>query len=473
MDSIYRDEKALSRAITAAEKDGRKRVTDGGGMFLLLTVKGGGRAWRLDYTFGGKRKQMSLGVHPDVTLVQARRKRNEAWALLEGGKDPSAERQTDRKAVQAVAVVEKLVARGGAIPGSFRAVFEEWHQTRSSGWSPSYAEKTKARITNDILPWLGDLPIGSIDEKALLECLRRVQARGAIESAHSTLQNCGQVFRFGVATGQCSRNPAQGMSGALTPVIVKHMAAIIAPDRFAQLLATVNGYHGSITTRYALLILAMTFQRPGNVRAMRWADLDLDGGMWSIPSDDMKRTVQQKASGRPHLVPLCPEAVAILRELHPLTGKGAYVFVAEHTSLRPMSENTLNMALRRMGIAGAEQTSHGFRTSARTIAVERMGVDPEIAEAQLAHKKSGPRGGAYDRAEYMAQRVAMMALWGRTVASCAKGEPFPIIKPAKPAGDQIDMATVAALLAQLTGKPVTAEVLKTALAVASKAAAGS
>lgn len=313
-------EKLLHREVTTAEKANRTRVPDGGGLYLLLAVKGGGKAWRFDYRYGGNRKTLSLGVYPKVGLTEARQDRNDARALLEAGKDPSLERKAKRKEVQTEILIEKCVAKGEALPGSFREVFEQWHRTKSPGWSPSYAKKVAARIKNDVLPYLGDRPIGEIDEAALLECLRRVQARPAIESAHSTLQNCGQIFRFGKASGVCKWNPASGMHEALQPVIVKHMAAIIDPDDFAALLKAIGTYRGSVQTKTALLVQAATFQRPANVRAMAWADLDLDAEqpMWSIPSDQMKRTVQQKASGTPHLVPLAPDVVGWLKELRNL-----------------------------------------------------------------------------------------------------------------------------------------------------------
>lgn len=472
MASLIRHQKDLLAQIASAAKAGRSRVADGAGLYCIAVKGGPTWSWRFDYSHGGKRKTLSMGTVADTTLVEAREKRDDAHALLAKGLDPSAERKAKREVVVRKAEVERAVERGLAIPGSFRAVFEQWHKTRSKGWSPSYAEKIKARLTNDILPWLGDRPIRDINEAMQLACLRRVQARGAIESAHSTLQNCGQVFRFGVGESLCERNPAQGLTENLEPVIVEHMAAVTKPDDFAALMVAINCYRGSIVTRHALMLAAMLFQRPANLRAMRWADVDLERALWSIPSAEMKRTVQGKKSGRPHLVPLCSEAIALLRELHPLTGKGTFVFVAEHTSLRPMSENTLNMALRRMGIENSVHTSHGFRRTARTLLVERLGADPEIVEAQLAHVKSGPLGSAYDRAEYMRQRIAMMAMWGQVVADCAQGRPFPKMAPtmkapaekAHPTLPADDMKTVAKLVQRLAGKKVTAAQVQAAAA---------
>jgi integrase len=220
------------------------------------------------------------------------------------------------------------------------------------------------------------------------------------------------VFRYGVQTGRCERNPVVDLQGALKPQVVKHMAAILEPVDAGGLLRAFDGYKGQPTTKAALQLSALLFQRPGNIRAMEWAWIDLDAAMLTIPSAAMKRTVAQKLNGRPHFVPLAHQAVAILRELQPLTGHGRYVFSSLRTASRPMSENTVNAALRRMGFTGDEMTAHGFRSMARTLMAEQLeGVHPDVVEAQLAHGKSGPLGAAYDRAEYMAQRRKMMQTW--------------------------------------------------------------
>jgi integrase len=228
------------------------------------------------------------------------------------------------------------------------------------------------------------------------------------------------------------------MSEALKPVIVKHMAAITDPDEFAALLQSIGEYKGSILTKTALLLLAMTFQRPANVRGMRWQDLDLQAGMWNIPSALMKRTVQQKVSGKPHLVPLCREAVALLREVEPLTKPhGDWVFPSLQGRGKCMSENTLNHALRRLGIQHHAMVSHGFRASARTLLVERLGVDENVVEAQLAHAKRGPLGSAYDRTQFIDARVMLMHQWGRVVSDCARGADFPDELPAVDVGVKV------------------------------------
>jgi hypothetical protein len=243
--ATIKNEAQLHRDIGKAEKAGHTRVSDGDGLYLLLKVKGGGKAWRFDYQHDSKRKTLSLGTYPETNLVEARRKREESQALLAAGKDPSAERKAERKLKQHAVVVEQRKADGKALPGSFREVFEQWHKTRSPGWSGTYGEKVKARIDRYILPWLGDTPIDHIDEQMLLTCLQRVQAGGALEAAHTTLQNVGQVFRFGILSGKCKRNPATGMSEALTPFKVKHQAAVTSPKDFEGLMLAIGGHSTS------------------------------------------------------------------------------------------------------------------------------------------------------------------------------------------------------------------------------------
>ena len=354
--------------------------------------------------------------------------------MVAAGVDPSEQRKAESGKVKAVKEAKLRADNGKTEPDSFDAVFRDWLDTRRSGWSETYAAEVEARIVNDVLPWLGKKPIASVDERMLLECLRRVKQRGAIESAHSTMQNCGQVFRFAIASGLANRNPAQGMTEALKPVIITHMAAIVEPERFGELLRSIDEYRGSVVTRSALLLAALTFQRPANVREMEWTELDLDAEkpLWTIPSAKVKRTVQKKASGRPHLVPLAPQAVIILRAMLPITGEGRYVFRSLHTSQRPISENTMNVALRRLGFTKDEMTSHGFRSSARTMLVERPSANAEVVEVQLAHGKSGPLGGAYDRAEHMAQRYAQMQQWADYIDALREGKSKVDSKLAKP-----------------------------------------
>jgi integrase len=248
----------------------------------------------------------------------------------------------------------------------------------------------------------------------LLQTLRRIEARGATEAAHTLRQTAGQVLRYGVQTGRLDRNPAPDLAGALVPVRVKHMAAITTPEGAHALMRAISDYPGQPVTRAALLLSALLFQRPGNIRCMEWAELDLDAGMWTIPAAKMKRPQHGKINGRPHLVPLARQAVEILRELQPLTGgrPNPYVFPAMIGGGRPMSENTVLGALRRLGFGPDEMTPHGFRAMARTLIIEHVGgFAPDVIEAALAHAKSGPLGAAYDRAEFMSERRRLMQAW--------------------------------------------------------------
>ena len=267
-------------------------------------------------------------------------------------------------------------------------------------------------MQNDLFPVLGSLPLASVTAPLLLDALRRVEKRGARETAHTLRKTSGQVFRYGVQTGRCERSPAVDLAGALRPLIVKHLAAVLDPGKAGALLRDIDAYLGSPVTRAALALSALLFQRPGNIRAMEWTEIDTDTALWTIPSAKMKRTQHGKTNGRPHVVPLAPQALAVLADLRPLTGHGRYVFPSLLTGERCMSENTVRAALRRMGYSNDDMTPHGFRAMARTLMIERLpGISADVIEAQLAHGKSGPLGMAYDRAEFMEHRRSMMSTW--------------------------------------------------------------
>ena len=372
--------------------------TDGGGMYLL--VNKGGKYWRMNYRFAGKRKTLALGVYPTVSLAKARQRREKARELLADGIDPSAARRSEQHATAVAAA------------NTFELVAREFHKSKSDSWSIGYAAKWFRGLEKDLLPYLGKLPLASITAPVLLDALRRVEKRGAIESAHTLRQTAGQVFLYGVQTGRCERNPALDLHGALKPVNVKHMAAILEPFKVGELMRAIDGYSGQPMTRVAMALSALLFQRPGNIRKMEWAWVHVEHALLTIPSQDMKRRKHQKVNGRPHLVPLAPQALAFLAELHPLTGHGRYVFPSLRTGERAMSDNTINAALRRMGFGQDEMSAHGFRATARTLMIERMpSISADVIEAQLAHGKSGPLGMAYDRAEFMDQRRKMMLEW--------------------------------------------------------------
>ena len=287
--------------------------------------------------------------------------------------------------------------------------------------SDGHADRTRIRLEQDVFPWIGRRPVGSIKPSELLACLRRVEQRGAIETAHRVKQACGQVFRFAIATDRCERDPAADLREALTPIQTQHHAAIIDPKRVGELLRAIHDYKGHSVTRAALALAPLVFQRPGELRQAEWAEFDLDGGTWTIPSDRMKRTKQGKATGPNHLVPMSAQALAILRDLQPLPGGGRYVFPSLRTKERPMSDAAVLAALRRMGFPKDEMTGHGFRAMARTMLAERLGVDVPVIEAQLAHSVPDSLGRAYNRTEFAEQRREMMQKWADYLDRLRKG----------------------------------------------------
>jgi len=277
--------------------------------------------------------------------------------------------------------------------------------------SAGHAAITLTRLERDVFPWLGRRPIGEIEAPELLACLRRVEDRGAIETAHRIKDACGQVFRYGIAIGACMRNPAADLRDALRPVDVRHLAAIVDPTKAGALLRDMMGYKGHPVTRAALALSALLLLRPGELRQMEWSWIDFDAATLTVPSETMKRKKADKANGPPHIVPLAAQALAILRELQPLTGHGRYVFPSLLTGERCMSENTVRSALRRLGYANEDMTAHGFRAMARTMIAERLGIVPEVIEAQLAHAVADSLGRAYNRTQYLEQRRDMMTKW--------------------------------------------------------------
>ncbi|MCA8255152.1 integrase arm-type DNA-binding domain-containing protein [Burkholderia sp. AU31624] len=374
------------------------RLFDGGGLYLEI-APGGGKWWRLKYRFGGKEKRISLGVYPDVPLKEARERRDKARALLDGGADPGEAKKAEKRAARL------------STENSFEAVAREWHAKYAPSWSASHGARLLRRLEVDAFPWIGGKAIAELAPPDVLDVLRRVEKRGALETAHRAHANIGQVCRYAVATGRAARDVTADLRGALPPVQQEHMAAITDPKQVAELLRAIDGYQGTLPVSCALRLAPLLFQRPGELRAAEWAEFDLDAGTWEIPSDRMKRTKQGKAAGGAHIVPLPGQAVAILRELQPLTGNGRLLFPSVRTKDRPMSDNTVNAALRRLGYDGDTMTGHGFRAMARTILDEVIGVPAPIIEAQLAHTVKDPLGRAYNRTAHLQQRREMMQKW--------------------------------------------------------------
>jgi integrase len=404
----------LSDAAIRKAKPGEKprKLSDGGGLYLELRPNGA-RWWRLKYRHGSKEKRLSLGVYPAVGLADARIRRDEARVLLAAGIDPSEVRKADKLADELARAAQDRDDAGLPAVGSFEHVAREWlgmvHRPKVS---EGCAMRTEARLVADVFPWIGRKSARAITAPMVLELLRRVEARGAAYSAMRVKQTCGMVFRYAIATGHCERDPTPDLRGAIAPAVSKHYAAITDPAKLGELLRAVDDYGGHPTTRSAIQIAALTFQRPGNVRTMRWAEIDMENSLWIIPGADMKRNKQAKATGPEHLVPLAAQAVALLQALRPLTGSGEYCFPGMRTRSRPISNITMNAAMRRMGFAQDEMTAHGFRATARTIIGERLpAIDPAWIEAQLAHGKKDANRGAYDRTRYLDARRTVMQTW--------------------------------------------------------------
>jgi integrase len=405
-------DKAIRSALKKAAESGQPgTINDGGGLTLIARPDGAGW-WRLRYWLASRENRLSLGTYPAVTLAEARKRRDDARTLIASGGDPSQARKADKIAEAARVEANRLAAEGLPGPGTFEHVARDWLATKHEPEvSEGHAERTRIRFEQDAFPWLGRRPIAEIEAPELLACLRRVTARGAIETAHRLKDACGQVFRYGIAIGACTRNPAADLRDALPPVPARHLAAIVDPKHAAELLRAMGEYAGHPVTRAALALSALLFLRPGELRQLEWAWVDLDGATLTIPAALMKRRKHQKAIGAPHLVPLALQAVALFKELQPLTGHGRFVFPSLLTGERPMSENTVNTALRRMGFDRQTATAHGFRAMARTMAAERLGIAPEVIEAQLAHAVSDSLGRAYNRTTFLDQRRELMVKW--------------------------------------------------------------
>jgi integrase len=390
---------AACKKASCPEGKTRLRLPDSGGLYLEVAPNGSKR-WFAKYRFEGKEKRLALGHYPDVTLKAAREGRDQARKVRAGGTDPVQKRKADN------------VTRAASNAVTYESAAREFHGVKVAGWSDGHGVKWLRMNELYLFPHIGSLPLSSIKTPALLATLRKVEAKGILSTAQDLQQMAGQVFRYGVQAGFCEHNPASDLKGALKPHIAQHFAAVLEPTEAGQLLRAIDGYTGQPTTMAALKLSALFFQRPGNIRAMEWAWLDLENAMLSIPPSDMKRSKQEKVTGKPHLVPLATQAVKILKAIQPLTGHGRYVFPGARDHARPMSDGTVNAALRRLDFGNDTHVAHGFRAMARTMIAERIpGIPADMVEAQLGHGKTGPLGSAYDRAEYLAQRRQMMQTW--------------------------------------------------------------
>ena len=375
----------------AQPKDKAYKLSDEKGLFLLINPNGS-KYWRLKYRHLKKEKLLALGVYPEISLKRAREKRDDARQLLQNNIDPSQHRKATKNQNQDQA------------GNSFEYIAREWIAKFKPTWSESHGDKILRRLERDIFPWIGANAIATITAPTLLTALRRVEDRGALETAHRSLQNCGQIFRYAVATGRAERDPTGDLKGALPPPRKKHLAAMTDPKDVAALLRAIDDYQGTFVTRCALRLAPLVFVRPGELRQAEWEEIDLENAEWNIPAARMKMN-------EPHIVPLATQAIELLEELHPLTGRGRYLFPSARSAKRPMSNNAILAALRRMGYSKDEMSGHGFRAMARTILDEVLGYRVEWIEHQLAHAVKDANGRAYNRTTHLPQRKKMMQEW--------------------------------------------------------------
>ena len=373
------------------------RVADSDGLAVEVPVTGALR-WRYRYRFEGRAKMLSLGIYPTVSLAQARLRRDAAKAQLSRGVDPSEHRQIAKQA--------KVEAQAKTI--TFREIAVQWMERQHV--AEITATKNRWIFENFLYPEIGSLTLDEIEPRVLLDALRKIEESGKLDTANRAKIKAGQVFRFAVLEGLATSDPTASLRGALKTPKVKHHAAIVEPKKVGELLRAIDGFTGQFVTQCALKLAPLVFVRPGELRQAQWSEFDLDGAIWRIPATRMK----MKAA---HLVPLSEQAVAILRELHGMTGQGHYLFPGLRSASRPMSENTVNAALRRLGYSSDEMTGHGFRSMAAT-RLNEMGWNPDAIERQLAHAESNKVREAYTHAaQYLDERKRMMQAWADYLGS--------------------------------------------------------
>ena len=384
----------------------RARLADSNGLYLEVSPAGSKR-WFWKYYLGTTEKRMALGAYPEVTLIGARAARKAAKDTKTAGADPVAQRKAARQLLQ-VAETETLAA-----------VANDWFETKRPGWSESHAVRERRNLDKDLLPLLGGLRMAAITGPQLLAVLRTVERR-SVEVAHRVLTTARPVWRFALATGRVEADVTQGLRDALKNRQVQHLAAITEPAALGHLLRAVDLYKGGPVVSAALRLAPLLFQRPGELTCASWAEFDLDAALWTIPAARMKRSVEGKANGAPHLVPLPTQAVAVLRDLQALTGGGELVFPGQRRG-KPISDNTLRAALQTLGYGPDTQSVHGFRATARTLLAEVLEFDPLVIEAQLAHAVKDANGRAYNRTQYLKQRASMMQAWANYLDTLREG----------------------------------------------------
>ena len=380
------------------EKYGKRtKLADGNGLYL--DIQPGGRYWRLKYRYAGKEKLLALGVYPETTLKQARAQRDEARQMLADGTDPAADRR------------QSETQRRDAAADTFRAVAEDWLKLQKGQLSDSTLSVTHNRLTNWVYPHIGSMAVTDIEPPLALQVLRKIEAKGKHETAHRMRQRISQIYRFAISEGRATRDPTADLRGILKTAPAKNRAAIVTPAELGKLLRAIDAYAGQPTTCAALQLAPLVFLRPGELRMAVWSEIDLDAGIWTVPGNRMKGTMKAKRAGQvpDHRIPLSPQAIEILKPLKQLTGHRPYVFESVRPG-RPMSENTVNTALKSMGFDGDTMVGHGFRATASTL-LHEMGWPPEIIELQLAHRQRNQVAAAYNRSARIDERTKMMQQW--------------------------------------------------------------
>jgi len=382
---------------TYAKYGKRTKLADGNGLYL--DIQPGGRYWRLKYRYAGKEKLLALGVYPETTLKQARAYRDEARQLLANDIDPAAYRRQSES------------QRRDAAADTFRAVADDWLKLQKGQLSDSTITVTRNRLSNWIYPHLGNLPITDIEPPLALQVLRKIEAKGKHETAHRMRQRISQIYRFAISEGRATRDPSADLRGLLKSAPAKNRAAIVQPRELGGLLRAIDAYAGQPATCAALQLAPLLFLRPGELRKAVWSEIDLEAGVWTVPGERMKGTMKAKRAGLvpDHKIPLSSQAVAILTPLKQLTGHKPFVFESIKPG-RPLSDNTVNTALRSMGFDGDTMVGHGFRATASTL-LHEMGWPPEIIELQLAHRIRNQVAAAYNRSARIGERTKMMQQW--------------------------------------------------------------
>jgi integrase len=382
------------------------KLFDERGLFMLV-APAGGRLWRFRYRYGGKEKLLALGAYPDVSLKRAREKRDEARRLVADRIDPSVQRQADK----------------ATLGLTFEVIAREWLALLEKSVKASTFERERSQLERFVFPILGSRPVAQITTPEMLAVLKKIEARGTRDTAHRVRSSCVRIMRYAAQTGRSHNVRSDDLRGALAPVVKRHFAAITDPVRVGELLRAIDGYVGQPTTAAALKLAPYVFVRPGELRQMEYSELNLDAAEWRIPGERMKM-------GEPHIVPLSTQAVEILRRMQPLTGNGRYVFPSLLSRDRPMSDNTVRNALRRLGYSNEDMTGHGFRSMASTLLNEK-GWHPDLIELQLAHAERNKVRDAYNRAQRLDERRQMMQSWANYLDELVSGATVVNIKAAR------------------------------------------